>query len=35
MATVLWAMKLERPRDEDGKEIPLDTETPVDIGMVL
>ena len=35
MATVLWAVKLERPRDENGKEVPLDTETPVDIGMVL
>ena len=35
MATVLWAMKLERLRDENGKEAPLDTETPVDIGMVL
>jgi cytochrome P450 len=35
MATVLWAMKLERPRDESGKEVPLDTETPVDIGTVL
>jgi len=34
MATVLWAMRLECPRDEDGKEVPLD-KTPVDIGMVL
>ena len=35
MATMLWAVKLERPRDENGKEVPLDTETPVDIGMGL
>jgi hypothetical protein len=24
MATVLWAMKLECPQDESGKEVPLD-----------
>jgi cytochrome P450 len=35
MATVLWAMRLERPRDESGKEVPLDTETLVDSGMVM
>ena len=35
MATVLWALKLECPRDENGQEVPLDTETPVDAGMVL
>jgi cytochrome P450 len=35
MATVLWALRLERPRDESGKEVPLDTETPVDTGMLL
>ena len=35
MATVLWAMRLECPRDESGKEVRLDTETPVDIGTVL
>ena len=35
MATVLWAMRLERPRDESGKEAPLDTETLVDSGMVM
>ena len=35
MATVLWAVRLERPRDESGKEVPLDTETLVDNGMVM
>ena len=35
VATVLWAIKLECPRDENGKGVPLDTETPVDAGMVL
>ena len=35
MATVLWAAQLQRGRDENGKEILLDTETPVDTGMVL
>jgi cytochrome P450 len=35
MATVLWAARLECPRDESGKEVPLDTETTVDIGTVL
>lgn len=35
MATVLWAMRLECPRDESGKEVPLDTETAVDLGAVL
>ena len=34
MATVLWAMRLECPRDENGKEVLLD-KTPVDDGMVL
>ena len=34
IATVLWAMRLECPRDENGKEVPLD-ETPVDFGSVL
>ena len=35
MATVLWAMRLECPRDESGKEVPLDMETAVDLGTVL
>jgi cytochrome P450 len=34
MATVLWAVKLECPRDDNGREVPLDTETTVDTGMV-
>lgn len=35
IAAVLWAMSLECPRDESGKEVPLDTDTTVDTGMVL
>jgi cytochrome P450 len=35
IATMLWAVRLERARDENGKEMPLDTETYVDTGMVL
>ena len=35
MATVLWAVRLECPRDESGKDVPLDTEAAVDLGTVL
>ncbi|KAI9508272.1 cytochrome P450 [Russula earlei] len=35
MATVLWAARLDRPCDEDGEEVPLDTETFVDSGMTF
>ncbi|KAI0302277.1 cytochrome P450 [Russula brevipes] len=35
MATVLWATRLERARDENGKEVPLDVETLVDNGVVF
>ena len=35
MATVLWAIRLDCPRDENEKEVSLDTETAVDIGTVL
>jgi cytochrome P450 len=35
IAMVLWAMRLECPCDENGKEVVLDTETTVDIGTVL
>ena len=35
IATALWAANFERVRDEDGKEVPIDTETFVDTGMVL
>jgi cytochrome P450 len=34
-ARILWAAKLERARDENGKEVPLDIETIVDAGVVL
>ena len=33
-ARILWAAKLERPRDENGKEVALDIETIVDAGVV-
>ena len=35
IATVLWAANFERALDQDGKEVPIDTETFVDTGMVL
>jgi cytochrome P450 len=31
---ILWAAKLERAQYENGKEVPLDTETIVDAGVV-
>ena len=34
IATILWAVRLECPRDENGKEVPLD-KTPVDTGSLL
>jgi cytochrome P450 len=33
-ARILWAAKLERPQDENGKRVPLDVETIVDGGAV-
>ncbi|KAI9508275.1 cytochrome P450 [Russula earlei] len=35
MATVLWAARLERARDENGNELPVDTETLIDTGMIF
>jgi len=35
IATTLWAATLERARDQDGKEVPVNTDTFVDNGMVL
>jgi cytochrome P450 len=32
MATVLWAAQIEHARDENGKEIPFDTESTIDLG---
>jgi cytochrome P450 len=34
IARLLWAAKLERARDENGREMPLDSDTLVDIGLV-
>ena len=34
IARVLWAAKLEGPRDENGKQVPLDIDTIVDGGVV-
>ena len=31
---ILWAAKLERVRDENGKEVSLDVETIVDAGVI-
>jgi cytochrome P450 len=31
---ILWAVKLERGRDKNGKEVPLDVESVVDAGAV-
>jgi cytochrome P450 len=31
---ILWAAKLERARDENGKELPVDIETIFDAGVV-
>ena len=33
-ARILWATQLERTRDENGMEVPLDIETIVDAGVV-
>ena len=35
IATALWAMTLERARDQDGNEVPIDMEKFVDTGTVL
>jgi cytochrome P450 len=35
IARMLWAAIFERARDENGKEVPLDTESIVDIGIIL
>jgi cytochrome P450 len=35
IARVLWAANLERARDENGKQVPLDTDTVVDVGLVM
>jgi hypothetical protein len=35
MATVLWVAHLKPARDENGKEVPVDTETTIDLGNVL
>jgi cytochrome P450 len=32
---MLWATNFERARDENGKELPVDTETIVDLGLIL
>jgi cytochrome P450 len=34
VARVLWAANLERARDENGREVPVDTETIVDVGLL-
>ncbi|KAI0298155.1 cytochrome P450 [Multifurca ochricompacta] len=34
-ARILWAMNLRRARDENGSELPLDTDSFVDYGLVV
>jgi len=34
-ARVLWATNLERERDKDAKEMPLDLDTLVDAGLIM
>jgi len=34
-ARILWAARLQGARDENGKEVPLDTDTFVDTGLVM
>jgi len=34
-ARILWAAKLEHRKDENGRDIPLDTDTLVDEGIVV
>lgn len=34
IATSLWAMNLESPCDPEGKEVPLDTDSFIDTGVV-
>ena len=34
-ARILWAARLEGTRDENGKEVPLDTDTFVDTSVVV
>jgi len=34
IARILWAATLERVRDENGKYVPLDTDTLVDAGII-
>ncbi|KAI0251112.1 cytochrome P450, partial [Lactifluus subvellereus] len=35
MARILWATNLEPARDENGDDVPLDTESLVDVGVVM
>jgi cytochrome P450 len=35
IATILWAVSLERVRNDSGEEVPLDTDGFIDNGMVL
>jgi cytochrome P450 len=35
IATTLWAKNLERVWDQEGKEIPLDTDSFFDTGIVV
>jgi len=34
ISRILWAAKLERKKDENGRDIPLDTDTMIDAGLI-
>ncbi len=35
IATLLWAMKIERKKDASGRLVPLDVDNWVDVGLVV
>lgn len=35
MATMLWAMKIERPKDSNGVPVPIDLDSSVRSGLVV
>jgi len=35
IATLLWAMKIERKKDASGRLVPLDVDSWVDVGLVV
>ncbi len=35
IATLLWAIKMERKKDESGRFLPIEVDDYVDVGMVM